>query len=80
MAFECSLMYDFTRGNSNNVYKISFEIQTKNGFIDSKLYAIEFQQINIDALKGRVLTYVNNEEGYIKIVFDPKKHYKETLL
>ena len=62
MAFECSLMYDFTRGNSNNVYKISFEIQTKNGFIDSKLYAFEFQQINIDALKGRVLTYANNEE------------------
>ena len=29
MAFECSLMYAFTRGNSNNVYKISFIIQTK---------------------------------------------------
>ncbi len=71
MAFEYSLMYDFTRGNSNNVYKILFEIQTKNGFTHSKLYAFEFQQIKIDALKGRVLTYVNNEEGYIKIVFEP---------
>ena len=29
MGFECSLIYDFTRGNSNNVYKITFEIQTK---------------------------------------------------
>ena len=69
MSFECSLMYDFSQDHTSNLYKLFFEIQTKNGYTDSKIYSFEFQQINIDAIIGKMLPYVNNEEGYIKLVF-----------
>lgn len=70
MSFECSLKYDFTRKkSSSDEYKLYFEIETKNGYLDNKIYSFEFQEINVNALQGSLVTYVNNEEGYIKIVF-----------
>ncbi len=71
MTFECSLKYDFNRKKSNSdEYKLYFEIETKNGYLDSKIYSFEFQQINVNAIQGSLFTYVNNEEGYIKVVFE----------
>lgn len=70
MVFECCLMYDFSKDSiQSNIYKLYFEIQTKNGYTDSKIYTFEYQQVSIDAIPGKILSYVNNEEGYIKFVF-----------
>ena len=70
MVFECCLMYDFSKDSiQSNIYKLYFEIQTKNGYTDSKIYTFEYQQVSIDAIPGKILSYVNNEEGYIKLIF-----------
>lgn len=66
VALECSLPYEFTEQKS---YKLLFEIQTKNGYTDSHLYTFTYQSQTIDALNGELHTYVNEEEGYIKLEY-----------
>ena len=70
ITFECSLMYDFSNSNNqSDTYKILFEIETKNGYTDYKIYSFTYQYVSIDSIPGKILPYVNNEQGYIKIVF-----------
>ena len=66
VALECSLPYEFTQKKN---YKLLFEIQTKNGYTDSHLYTFTYQQQIIDVLNGELHTYVNEEEGYIKLEY-----------
>ena len=63
----CSLPYQLT---NEKKYKLLFQIQTKNGYTDSVLYSFTSDQIGINTLRGKLNTYINEEEGYIKIEFD----------
>ena len=66
VVFSCSLPYEFTNGES---YKLLFEIQTKNGYENSLLYNFTCSQTSINPLQGTLTTYINEEEGYIKLNF-----------
>lgn len=63
----CSLPYQFSDGAR---YKLLYEIFTKNGYEGSILYSFTCNITNIDSLQGTLTTYVNEEEGYIKIDFN----------
>jgi len=52
---------------SNTSYKLFFEIQTKNGYEDSLLYTFICNNYSHDTLSGTLSTYINEEEGYIKL-------------
>lgn len=62
----CSLPYELTE---DITYKLLFEIQTKNNYQDSLLYNFTCSQNNINTLEGKLTTYINEEEGYIKLNF-----------
>ena len=66
VVFTCSLPFQLQTGVS---YKILFEIETKNGYINSLLYPFTCQPNNIEAIPGALTTYINEEEGYIKLNF-----------
>ncbi len=63
----CSLPYEFTEGTN---YKLFFEIQTRNGYEDSLLYNFTCSQSSTNPLSGTLTSYINEEEGYIKLIFD----------
>ena len=62
----CKLSYELV---SNTVYKILFEIETKNGYTDSKSYTFKYYPQSIDKLPGQLSIAVNEEEGYIKLSY-----------
>ena len=62
----CSLPYELTEDVN---YKLLFEIETKNNYEDSLLYNFTCSKNNVNALTGELKTYINEEEGYIKLIF-----------
>lgn len=62
----CSLPYELTEDIN---YKLFFEIETRNGYEDSLLYNFTCNKNNANALTGELKTYINEEEGYIKLNF-----------
>ena len=62
----CSLPYEMEDDTS---YKLLFEIQTKNGYEGSFLYTFTCNDQNVNPLSGTLNTYINEEEGYIKLNF-----------
>ena len=63
----CSLPYEMSDEES---YKLRFDIQTKNGYIDHILYNFKCQKTNINKINGDFTVKVNEEEGYIKVEFE----------
>lgn len=66
VVLSCSLPYEFTEGV---VYKLLFEIQTRNNFENSLLYNFTYRQSNVNILTGELKAYINEEEGYVKLNF-----------
>jgi len=62
----CSLPYELTEDVN---YKLLFEIETRNGYEDSLLYNFTCSKSNVNTLTGELKTYINEEEGYIKLNF-----------
>lgn len=73
----CSLPYEMTQNTS---YKLLFEIQTKNGYSDSLLYTFICNNQSLNPLSGTLTTYINEEEGYIKIDFTSSEVYMGNLV
>ena len=67
LSLKCSLPYQF---ENDTQYKLLFEIKTRNDYLDGKIYTFKYQQIAADELPGKLYTYVNQEQGYIKIQHD----------
>lgn len=66
VVFSCSLPYQLTNETS---YKLFFEIQTRNGYYNSLLYNFTCSQSDVNTLSGSFESYINEEQGYIKLVF-----------
>ena len=77
VVLSCSLPYELTQ---NVKYKLLFEIQTKNGYQNSLLYSFVFSSQQADSLNGTLSTFVNEEEGYIKLVFNSDEYYPGNLV
>ena len=80
MVLECSLPYDFYSASIAEEkivdYKLLFEIVTKNDYQDSILYHFTYSKADLSEQTGADLnnsifeTYVNEEQGYIKLFLD----------
>ena len=77
IVLSCSLPYQL-KDKTN--YKLLFEIQTKNGYQDSLLYPFTCNQQYVNTLTGSLTTYINEEEGYIKLNFKSSEIEKMNLL
>ena len=73
----CSLPYQLDQDVS---YKLLFEIQTKNGYQNSLLYNFTCQPNNINTIQGTLSTYINEEQGYIKLDFKSDQVYMGNLV
>lgn len=75
LTLECSLNYELQQSSSSIQldtgpnYKVYFEITTKNGYSDGKLYSFTYTPQQVDGLNGTLTVSVNEEEGYIKLDF-----------
>lgn len=77
LVLTCSLPYEMTQNTS---YKLFFEIQTKNGYEDNLLYTFICNNYSHNILTGTLNTYINEEEGYIKIDFSSTEVYMGNLV
>ena len=73
----CSLAYELIE---DVTYKLLFEIQTKNNYQDSLLYNFTCNKNNVNRLEGELATYINEEEGYIKLSFTSGQFYIGNLV
>lgn len=71
LSLDCSLPYQL---KDDETYKILFEIRTNNNYVAEKLYTFTYEPANVGELDGDLITYVNEEEGYIKVVFTPQNN------
>ena len=77
LSFECNLSYELKDGQD---YKLYFQIETKNGYTDGTLYSFKQQTTAIDPLVDEFFkTFINEEEGYIKVEFKSKQNYGGNL-
>lgn len=77
VVLSCSLPYELKQDNS---YKLLFEIETKNGYKNSLLYPFTCSQSNVNELTGELSTYINEEQGYIKLIFTSDEVYMGNLV
>ena len=77
VVLSCQLPYELKDGVN---YKLLFEIQTKNGYTDSLLYPFLCQDIKIEQLEGSFTSYVNEQQGYIRLSFNSSQAYLGNLL
>lgn len=77
IVLSCSLPYELAENTS---YKLLFEIQTKNGYEDSLLYTFVCNSQSLNPLSGTLNTYINEEEGYIKLDFISTEVYMGNLV
>lgn len=76
ITFNCNLNYEFPDPASEygyTEYQVLFEIETRNGYTDSKLYPFTLSYSkDLDSVpKGTIIAIVNEEEGYIKVRYTP---------
>lgn len=77
VVLSCSLPYEL---EDQHNYKLFFEIQTKNGYYGSFLYFFSCNLQNINPLVGNLNTYINEEEGYVKLQFESQENKMTNLL
>lgn len=77
VVLECSLPYQL---QENISYKLLFEITTKNDYYKSILYTFIYNPQNTDSLSGKLKTFVNEEQGYIKISYSSEESYTGNLV
>ena len=73
----CSLPYELQDGVN---YKLLFQIQTKNDYYNSLLYNFTCVSQLINKLSGDLNTYINEEQGYIKLNFTSTQSYMGNLV
>ena len=73
----CSLAYELVE---DVTYKLLFEIQTKNNYQDNLLYNFTCNKNNVNKLEGELITYINEEQGYIKLSFTSEQLYMGNLV
>lgn len=67
VVFNCNLPYNFSQQEQEADYKLFFEIVTKNDYKGSLLYNFIYHPQSRKQVQGTLNTYINEEEGYIKI-------------
>lgn len=77
VVISCSLPYQF---KNNTDYKVKLTIETRNGYIESKVYNFTTQFQLYDPLDAELTAAVNEEEGYIKIKAIVKQNYIGNLV
>lgn len=60
----CYLPYQL---KNNNSYNLKVTIETRNGYIESKIYPFDVELDSYDGLNAELSAAVNEEEGYIKL-------------
>ena len=68
LSLDCSLPYEMKQ---DKTYKLLFEIRTNNEYTDEKVYTFTYEPAGINEIPGSLTTYINEEEGYIKIFVNP---------
>ena len=77
LSFDCNLSYQLSDGQD---YKLYFQIETKNGYTDATLYSFTQALTAIDKINGELNTFINEEEGYIKLNFTSSQNYGGNLV
>ena len=77
VVLSCSLPYQL---KDKQDYKLYFQIQTKNNYEKGLLYNFTCNQTNINRLQGNLQTYINEQQGYIKLDFKSSEVYFGNLL
>ena len=77
VVLSCSLPYQM---KDQSDYKLYFEIQTKNGYYNNLLYTFTCNIQNMNKITGKLFTYINEEEGYIKLDFKSDENKMCNLL
>lgn len=78
LSLHCSLPYEL---ENSKVYNLTFYITTKNDYSSSVNYSFTCTVAEIDGLNGILQTYINEEEGYIKVVYtDNSDNYTGNLV
>ena len=82
VVFNCNLNYEFPSPDDGgpSTYQVYFEIQTRNGYIQGKLYYFDLafsRGMNDTIPRGKIQTIVNEEQGYIKIIYSSYKEDKD---
>lgn len=77
LVLECSLPYELEEKTN---YKLLFQITTKNDYQNSILYTFKFTPQSIDALPGTFSSIINEEDGYIKLVYNSETPYFGNLV
>ena len=67
----CSLPYELKQ---NIIYKLLFEIKTKNGYESNILYTFICNNQSINTLVGELKSYINEKEGYVKLTFSSSEN------
>ena len=84
LVLTCSLPYQFStndsKNNNSNVYKLLFEINTRNDYHGELLEEFQYYAQTLDGLTGQLKTYTNEEEGYIKITFSGSPYFGNLVL
>ena len=65
---QCLLDYEF---QASTKYNLVFSIKTKNDYESYKVYSFTYKPVSIGQFTGTLRTFVNEEEGYIKLEYRP---------
>lgn len=84
VVFNCNLNYEFPSPDAGgpSTYQVYFEIQTRNGYVQGKLYYFDLafsRGMNDTIPRGKIRAIVNEEQGYIKIIYSSDKEDKDLI-